>query len=1022
MEQHPMASCRKRTMLYILGDHYTLDPACYELRQHGVLVRLEPRVFDLLVYLIQHRDRTVTKEELLERLWPRQFTTDDSLTNCVAQARKALGDTGLRQRYIQTVRRRGYRFIASVEVSQPAQIATKCPSAADRPIATEQHGLDQAGAGAPPIPLQPILPSAPPAVPGPARAPRASGFGLLEAERRQLTVLVCRLVGVSEHAECLDPGELFEIVSDYRALGAEIVHQFGGHRAQSQGDRLVVYFGYPQAHEDDARRAVHAGLGMVEGMAECIRRFTRHRGVRLAVRVGIHTGVVVVSTTRKDEREQLILGDTPTIAAQIQELAAPDTVVVSLATLHLVEGYFDYQALGAHRLDAHSAPLTVYQILEESTAQRGLTRLVGREHELELLCERWAQVKDGLGQVVLLSGEAGIGKSRLVQALKERLAGEAYTRVECRYSPYYQNTALYPVVTHVQRLLRWHRGETSEEKLRKLEEALQPYGLALAEAVPLLAPLLSLPLPDRYAPLTLTPQHQKQKLLEVLLAWLLAEVQRQPLCFIVEDLHWADASTLEWLSLLIEHVPTTRLLLLLVFRPDFRPPWAPRSYLTPLSLGRLSHRQVETMTQRVTERIMGGIPLPAEVRRHVIATTDGVPLFVEELTKMILESGLVKEREGQYTLQHPLPALAIPATLYESLMARLDQWEAAKPVAQLGAVVGREFTAEMLQAVWPGEEGILQEGLAQLVNAELLYRRGGLQQTLYVFKHVLIQEAAYQSLLRSTRQQRHCTHAVLYSGHDSGVCCRMMAAQSLWLLGYPDQAVASSQAAQVQAQQMAHPYSLDFALRWAAVLHHLRREAPLTQARAEAAMTIATEQGFPLRLAQAMPLRGWALAARGHGEEGRAQIEQGLAAYQAAGVTASRPYYLALLAEASAQVGQTTVGLEALAEALAMLAKSTARWWEAELYRLRGELLLQRSVTQPGEAEACFQQSLAIARRQQAKSLELRATMSLSRLWQHQGQRAEAHALLAPLYGWFTEGFETTDLQEAKALLDELGG
>jgi len=244
--------------------------------------------------------------------------------------------------------------------------------------------------------------------------------------------------------------------------------------------------------------------------------------------------------------------------------AQPDTAV-----------RFDYQALGAHMPDAHGEPLVVYQILEESTAQRGLTRLVGREHELGLLCERWTQVKDGLGQVVLLSGEAGIGKSRLVQALKEHLAGEVYTRVECRCSPYYQNTTLYPVVTHVQRLLRWHRGETAEEKLRKLEETLLPYGLALTEAVPLLATLLALPLPDHYVPLTLMPQHQKQKTLEILLAWLLAEVERQPMCFIVEDLHWADASTLEWLSLLIEQVPTTRLLLLLVFRPDFRPPWTP---------------------------------------------------------------------------------------------------------------------------------------------------------------------------------------------------------------------------------------------------------------------------------------------------------------------------------------------------------------------------------------------------------------------------------------------------------------
>ena len=234
--------------------------------------------------------------------------------------------------------------------------------------------------------------------------------------------------------------------------------------------------------------------------------------------------------------------------------------------------------------------------------------------------------------------------------------------------------------------------------------------------------------------------------------------------------------------------------------------------------------------------------------------------------------------------------------------------------------------------------------------------------------------------------QRHRAHAALYSGHDPGVCCRMLAAPSLWLLGYPDQAVASSQAALALAQQLAHPLSLTIALYWAAVLHHLRREAPLTQARAEAAMTIATDQGFPQQLAQAMPLRGWALAASGHGEEGITQIQQGLAAYRATGATRDRPYHLALLAEASAQVGQTTEGLEALAEALATLAKSGARWWEAELHRLRGELLLQHAVAQPEEAEACFQQALAVARRQQAKSLELRAAMSLARLWQQPGQ------------------------------------
>ena len=268
--------------------------------------------------------------------------------------------------------------------------------------------------------------------------------------------------------------------------------------------------------------------------------------------------------------------------------------------------------------------------------------------------------------------------------------------------------------------------------------------------------------------------------------------------------------------------------------------------------------------------------------------------------------------------------------------------------------------------------------------------------------------------------QRHRTHAALYSGHDPGVCCRQQAAQCLWLLGYPEQAMASMQEALALAQQLAHPMSLTLALYWAAMLHHLRREAPLTQARTEAAMTIATDQGFPQELARATPLRGWALATSGHGEEGRAQIHLGLATYQATGTTGDRPYHLALLAEVSAQVGQTTEGLEVLAEALATLTRSRVRWWEAELYRLRGAVLLQGTVVQPGEAEACFHQALAVARRQQAKSLELRAAMSLSRLWMRQGKRGAARELLAPIYGWFTEGFDTADLQEAKVLLDEL--
>jgi predicted ATPase len=599
----------------------------------------------------------------------------------------------------------------------------------------------------------------------------------------------------------------------------------------------------------------------------------------------------------------------------------------------------------------------------------------------------------------------------------------------------------------------------------------------------------------------------------------------------------------------------------------------------------------------------------------VVAKTDGVPLFVEELTKMVLESGLLQERAERYELTSTLPPLAIPTTLHDSLMARLDRLAAVKAMAQLGATLGREFSYELLQAVSLWDEGTLQQGLHQLVAAEFLYQRGLPPQATYLFKHVLIQEAAYQSLLRSTRQQhhqhiaqvleerfpevcetqpellahhyteasinaqaipylqragqraversayaeaishlttaldllttlqetrersqqelvvqmtlgialratkgqaapeverlythahelcervgeplqrfrvlwglwmvhsnrgayhpmlhvgeqllslaerlqdqdllleahhalwasyflggelaaarphfeqglrlyepqRHRTHAALYSGHDPGVCCHQLAAPSLWLLGYPDQAVANSQAALALAQQLAHPYTLTLALYFAAMVHHLRREVPLTQARAEALMSVATDQEFPLHVAQAMPLRGWTLAESGQGEEGIAQIHQGLAAYQATGATRDRPYYLALLAEASAKVRQTTEGLAALAEALAALAKSGVPWWEAELYRLRGELLL--SADNEAAAEACFHQALDIAPRRQVRSLELRAAMSLARLWQRQGKQDEAHELLAPIYGWFTEGFDTADLQEAKALLEEL--
>jgi predicted ATPase len=869
--------------------------------------------------------------------------------------------------------------------------------------------------------------------------------------------------------------------------------------------------------------------------------------------------------------------------------------------------------------------LAVYRVLGEGDFQSrldvaslvGLTLLVGREQEVALLLERWEQAKDGRGQVVIISGEPGIGKSRLIQVARERLAAEPHIRLEGRCSPYYQNSALYPLIELVPRVLHWSREDSSEEKLEKLEETLAQCRLALPDVVPLFAPLLSLPLPERYPPLTLSPERQKQKTLEALLALLLARAAQRPMLLIVEDLHWIDPSSLEFLGSLLDQAATAAILTLWAARPEFRPPWASRSHLTHLTLSRLTRKQTETMV----ERVIGSKGLPAEVLTQIVSKTDGVPLFVEELTKMVVESGLLHEREGRYELVDSLPPLAIPATLQDSLMARLDRVSAVKEVAQLGATIGRTFPLELLQAVSPIDEEALREALSRLVDTELLYQGGFPPHTTYTFKHVLIQETAYNSMLKSTRQQHHhriarvlaqqfpetaeihpellahhyteadlrkqaieywqraggialqrsayaeavghfttalkllktlpdtpertqqeltlqmalgtslvatkglsapepeqayararelcqlvgdaphlfpvlwglcaahiqqgklrkahqfgeqcltsaqrthdsallleahtilgaClyftgelasarahleqaialydpdqhrSHAFQY-GFEPGVLCGFFMAKTLRLLGYPDQALQRSHEALTLAKELAHPQSLAFALYAAPVVHHSRREWHLIKECAEAEVALSTDQGFPLWLAWGIIFGGRALAEQGHGEEGIAQMRQGVTAFHAIQSRLLRPYCLALLAEAYGKVGQIEAGLAVLAEALAVVPENGEHHYEAELYRLKGELLLQSTVHSPKskvheEAEECFRQALDIAYRQEAKSLDLRATMSLSRLRQRQGRSEEARQMLGESYSWFTEGFDTADLIEAKALLEEL--
>jgi TOMM system kinase/cyclase fusion protein len=1042
-----------------------------------------------------------------------------------------------------------------------------------------------------------------------------------DAERRQLTVMFCDLVDSTKLSGQLDPEDLRDIVRAYQQVCADVITQFDGHIAQLLGDGLLVYFGYPQAHEDDAQRAVRAGLGILAAMGALNSRL-QQQGIQLGVRIGIHTGLVVVGEMGgAGHQEQLALGETPNIAARIQGLAAPNTVAISAATSRLVQGYFDCEALGAQTLRGVAAPVHVYRVLQESEARgrldvavtRGLTPLVGRESEVTLLLERWAEVKAGQGHVVLLTGDAGIGKSRLVQMLKDHVAQEPHVRWECRSVPYYQNTALYPLTDLFQRTLQWQQDEPPDEKLSKLEQTLRQYRLPLEESVPLFAPLLALPVPaNRYPLLKLSPQRQRQKTLETIVALLLEQAEQHPVLFIVEDLHWTDPSTLELLNLVIEQIPTTSLFALFTCRPTFQPSWSHRSYLTEMTVNRLSPAQVAQIVTYMAD----GKTFPPEVLQQIIAKTDGVPLFVEEMTKAILESGQLKAVDGHYELVGSLSTFTIPATLQDSLMGRLDRLGTVKGIAQLAAVIGRGFAYDLLQTVSQLDAATLQRELGRLVDAEIVYQRGVPPHATYIFKHALIRDAAYESLLKSTRQQyhrrivqgleaqfpetvvaqpellaHHCSEAGLIApavgywqkagqsavqrsahveaiahlrtglallqtlpetrervqrevdmlialgaslvatqgqaapevgqtytrarqlcqpldepqrlfpvlrglynyyavraehqtaralceqlmtlaqhaqdptlllvachslgttlfwvgaaaaahthfargialyeaqqhrataflyGQDVGVTCLSRAAWVLWYLGYPDQGRTRLQMALTLAQQLAHPFSLGYALTSAAVFHQCRREARAVQEHTEAAIRLATEQGFPFWRTFSGMLHGWALAHQGQAQAGIEQITQGLSAHRATGAEQARSYYLAFLVEAYGMQGEPEPGLAVLTEALTLMDTTGERWYEPELYRLKGELLLQLSSDNQAEAENCFQQAITVARSQQAKSLELRAATSLARLWHQQGKRQEAHDLLAPVYHWFTEGFDTADLQDAKALLDVL--
>jgi class 3 adenylate cyclase len=678
-----------------------------------------------------------------------------------------------------------------------------------------------------------------------------------DGERRQLTVLFCDLVDSTKLAALLDPEDWREVVRAYQASAAKAIGRFDGHVAQYLGDGLVVYFGYPRAHEDDAERAVRAGLDIVPAMGELNARLERERNLRLSVRIGIHTGPVVVGEMGSGGRtETLALGGTTNVAARIQEVAEPDTVVLSGATLRLVQGVFLTHDLGERSLKGSATPFRLYQSVRASgvrsrldvASATGLTPLIGREQELGVLEDRWAQVQEGRGQVILISGDEGIGKSRLVEAFRGRLAERPHTWLECSASPYAQDSPLYPLLDLHRSGLGFLPDDSPEEKLQKLEVGLATAGFELDRALPVLAAFHGLPLPERYDVPGLSPEDQRKQTLDLLREWLLRLGQQQPVVMVVEDLHWLDPSTLELLGTVLEQAPTAQILLLLTCRPDFEPTWRSRSHLTPMVLARLTHAQLRELVRKAAR----GRNLPHAWVEEIVKRSDGVPLFAEELTKVVPEAGPQMAGNGRALELH------IPETLQDSLMARLDQLGPVKEIAQIGAVLGREFSYEILAKVSPLKDEQLREALAEAVREDLFYQRGTPPKATFLFKHALIRDAAYQSLLRARRQHYH-----------------FRVAETL-ILQMPEVAEAQPEL----------------------VAHHLT---------------------------------------------------------------------------------------------------------EAD-----------------DEAAALFQKALDVARSQEAKSLKLRAAMSLARLWRAQGKGDEARALLRPLYYRLTEGFETQDLKEAKALLKEL--
>ena len=1048
-----------------------------------------------------------------------------------------------------------------------------------------------------------------------SRAPSVSPED--HAERRQLTVMFADLVGSTALSARMDPEDLREVIAAYQECVADTMRRYRGFVAQYMGDGVLVYFGYPLAHEDDAERAVRAGLELVAAVSNL------KTNALLQTRVGIATGLVVIgdligSGTAQD---QAIVGETPNLAARLQGVAEPDTVIIAENTRRLLGNLFELEDLGPQDLKGIAGSVRAWGALRTSEVESrfealhadSLTQLVGREEQLDLLLRRWSRAKTGDGQVVLISGEPGIGKSRLTAALLERLGAEP--RVQLRYfcSPQHTHSAFYPIIRQMERAAGLVPDDTPQAKLEKLDALLAQTSTSIQEAA-LFADMLSLPNDGRYPTLDLNSERRRQRTFEALITQMNALSRSGPVLMIVEDAHWTDPTSLEVFDRIVDCVRRLRVLIVVTFRPEFEPPWIGQPHVTFLVINRLGERETATMI----DCMAGNKPLPANIRQDIIERTDGIPLFVEEITKAVLEE------ENQGTTEHlaRAPALAVPASLHASLMARLDRLGPAKEIAQIGAAIGREFSHALLAAVARQPEAETNASLDRLVATRLLLRQGVPPHANYLFKHALLQDAAYGTLVRESRRalhariaetiegrfteiaenqsellarhyteagliekaaslwgkagqrslersalvesaeqltraldqiaalpatptlrreqiklqvalitplihvkgyvapetraaverarllieqagvlgepledplllfsvlhasfianivafngdvarqladrflalaQKHASTALRLVAHrDMGISLLYTAEISearehfnrgiahydpvdrhqlatrftvspgvviwshrslaLWVLGFPQAALADAEHALKDAREIGQAASLMLALLYASWTYTQCGEYAEANALLDELIALADEKTSSTWKGRAILSKGCQLVLTGKTLDAVQMISSGIAGHRLTGTTFCMPWYLSYLARAYAELGHFADAWRCIGEGMTAAETTKERWCEAEIHRIAGEIVLL-SGRDAAKAEAHFERALTVAHQHRAKSWELHAAMSMARLWRNQGKPGRARELLAPVYGWFTEGFDTLDLKEAKALLDEL--